>query len=343
MSTTLNLTTSSSRLFFGPEGHGLSRYDIVRYPILQKINEKMQGFFWRPVEIDFSLEKKEFNRLNDVEQFVFTSNLRRQILLDSIQGRAPSLAFLPICTDPALENCILTWSMFESIHSESYTHIIRAIYPDPSAVFDGIPGIKEIADCAGSITRSYDALIATPNKENLYLGLISTNALESLRFYVSFTPTFSFAERGFVDGSAKTVRFIARDENMHLALVTHVLRILPKDDPDFIQIAGDLRQASIDIFLEAAEQEREWVKYIFQYGSVLGLNENILNDYIDFLLNKRLAAIGLGTLTRRDHPIPWIERHFSSADLQPAPQETEMSSYLTSSVVNDISDAEFSL
>lgn len=340
---TLSLTTSSSRLFFGPEGHGLSRYDIVRYPILQKLNEKMQSFFWRPVEIDFSGEKKSFQSMNEVEQFVFTANLRRQILLDSIQGRAPSLAFLPICSDPALENCILTWSLFESIHSESYTHIIRSIYPDPSFVFDGIPDIKEIADCAHSIASAYDTLVEKPSKENLYLGLMSANALEALRFYVSFACTFSFAERGLVEGCAKAVRFIARDENVHLAVAQTILKLLPKDDPDFVQIAEDLRKPSIDIYLEAAEQEREWIKYLFKDGSILGLNENILNDYVDYLLNRRLAALGLANLTRKDHPIPWVEKWYANGNVQVAPQEVEVASYLTSSVVNDISDRQFSL
>lgn len=341
---TLNLTTKSSKLFFGEEGHGISRYDTVRYPVLQKINERMQSLFWRPVEIDLSGEKKDFHqKMNEVERHVFTSNLRRQILLDSLQGRAPSLAFLPLCTDSSLENCILTWSMFESIHSESYTHIIRAIYPDPSSVFEGIPGIKPIADCATSVSTSYDRVIENPSKENLYLALIAANALEALRFYVSFACTFSFAERGLVEGSAKVVRMIARDEACHLSLVQNVLKVLPKDDSDFVQIYNDLRPQAIQIFVEAAEQEKQWAKYLFQNGSVLGLNEGILCDYVDYLLNRRMSAVGLANQTKRDHPLPWVERWYSSSNVQVAPQEVEVSSYLTGSIVNDLGDTKFSL
>lgn len=208
-----NLNVHYSKMFFGDNGAGIARHDIARYPTLQKLDERMKSFFWQPMEIDMSQEKASFNRMTDAEKFVFTSNLRRQILLDSIQGRAPSVAFLPYSTDPQLEACIQSWSFFEQIHSISYGYIIRAIYPDPSVVFDELPNVPEIVDCSRSIASAYDALIESPSKENLYLALIAANALEALRFYVSFACTFSFGERGLVEGSAKTVKFIARDEN----------------------------------------------------------------------------------------------------------------------------------
>lgn len=341
---TINLSTQSSKLFFGDEGHGISRYDVVRYPSLLKLNEKMQSFFWRPAEIDMSQEKASFNKMTDAERFVFTSNLRRQILLDSIQGRAPSLTFLPACTDPSLENCILTWSFFESIHSSSYTEIIRAIYPDPSIVIDELPNIKEIGDCATSIGEAYDAFIENPNKRTLYLALIAANALEALRFYVSFACTFSFAERGLVEGSAKIVKFIARDENQHLALVQAILKALPEDDPEFIQIKEELRPQAIAIFEEAANQEKEWIKYLFSKGTVLGLNESVLNQYVDYLLPRRMFAAGLiKTRSTLAHPIPWVEKWFSNGNVQLAAQEVEISSYLTGSVKNDLSTAKFSI
>lgn len=339
---TISLNTTSSKLFFGDEGHGLSRYDLVRYPTLLKLNEKMQSFYWRPVEIDMSQERASFNKMTDAEKFVFTSNLRRQILLDSIQGRAPSLAFLPHCTDPSLENCILTWSFMESVHSESYTHIIRAIYPDPSSVFDEIPQIAEIADCSNAIGGAYDAVIENPSKENLYLALVAANALEALRFYVSFACTFSFAERGLVEGSAKVVKFIARDENQHLALIHYILKQLPHDDPEFIQIAGDLNKQANDIFDSAAAQERDWIKFLFSKGAVLGLNETVLNQYVDYLLPRRKFAAGISkTRANSTHPLPWVEKWFSNGNVQLSPQETEVSSYLTGTVKNDIADMEF--
>lgn len=341
---TLSLSTQSDHLFFGESGHGIARYDKVRYPVFSKMNENMQAFFWRPVEIDMSMEKKDFNRMSEAEQFVFTSNLRRQIVLDSIQGRAPALAFLPLCTDPALENCILTWSFFESIHSESYTHIIRSIYPDPSVVFEGIPEVREIADCATSITEAYDRLRASQNKEGLYMALMSANALEALRFYVSFACTFSFAERGLVEGSAKIVRLIARDENLHLALVRAILKALPKDDPDFVEIAQDLAPQAKNIFLETAEQEREWARYLFSRGAVLGLSETILCRYVDYLLDRRMVSVGLKSQhAAMDHPLPWVEKWFRSASVQVAAQEAELSSYLSNNVVDDVADTEFKL
>jgi ribonucleoside-diphosphate reductase beta chain len=336
----LNLTSQSDSMFFGKSGHGISRYDIVKHPIFTKMNTKMQGFFWRPNEVDMSQEKRSFDKMTESEKFVFTSNLKRQILLDSVQGRAPGLVFLPHCTDPSLENCILTWGFFESIHSESYTHIIRAIYPDPSAVFDDLPNIKEIADCATAVTDAYDLFVTNPTKQNLYLALIASNALEAVRFYVSFACTFSFLERGMVEGSAKIVKLIARDEAEHLALTQHIIKLLPKDDPEFEQIIRDNEDKAREIFLAAGEQEKEWAKYLFKNGPVLGLNEKMLCDYVDYLLARRMKAINLSNDTgyKGNHPLPWVEKHFTNTNTQVAPQEVEISSYLSASVINDITD-----
>ena len=345
MLSTLNLTAASDRLFFGNSGHGIARYDIPRYPIFKKMNDKMRSLYWNFEEIDMAQEKVAFNKMTDAEKWVFTENLKRQILLDSIQGRAPALVFLPHCTDSSLENCLTTWQFFESLHSESYTYIIKAIYPDPTVVYDAIPAIQPIADCARSITEVYDRMMMEPNKENLYLALVAANALEALRFFVSFGCTFSFAERGLVEASAKQVKFIARDENQHLALVQHILKALPKDDTDFIQIMGDLRPQAVQLFDDTAEQEKAWLPYIFQHGSVLGLNEKILSDYIDYLLPRRKAAAGLTTTTKfeRENPIPWISKWLTDGNYQPAPQEVEGTAYLTSSLKNDVSDLQFEL
>lgn len=345
MTSTLTFSTTSDKLFFGEAGHGIARYDQVRYPQFLKIDERMKSLFWRPQEVDMSVEKASFQKMGEAEQFVFTENLSRQIVLDSMQGRAPVLTFLPFCTDPALENCILTWSFMESIHSESYTYIIRSIYPDPSSVFNRIPEITPIVDCAHSVTEAYDRMQVNPNKENLYLALVAANALEALRFYVSFACTFSFAERGLVEGPAKIVRLIARDEAQHLALVQHIIKALPRDDSDFIQIMGDNRRRAKDIFNEAAEQERQWTRHLFQHGSIMGLNEKILNQYVDYLLVKRKHAVDLTSTakSRVEHPIPWVEKWYSNSTVQVAPQEVEVASYLTGSVVNDMEEATFSL
>lgn len=333
----ISLATQSERLFFGESGHGISRYDIVRYPQLQKLNKHMRSLMWEPDTVDMSSEKRSFDRMQSSEQFVFTSNLERQILLDSIQGRAPMTVFAPHCTDPVMENCISTWSFFETIHSESYTHILRAIYPDPSVVINAIPSIKEIADCATSIAKTYDALQNNPNNENLYLALVSANALEALRFFVSFACTFSFAERGFVEGSAKIVKLIARDESQHLALTQHALKILPKENPEFLEIAADHQHTAFAIFEEAANQEKEWAKYLFSRGPILGLSEDILGKYIDHLLSRRTAAIGVSKpgQSRIKNPLPWMDKWLSSDSVQVAPQEVENSSYLSSSALHN--------
>ena len=298
----------------------------------------MRSNFWEPNVVDMSGEKRSFEKMSPAEQFVFTSNLSRQILLDTIQGRAPMLAFAPYCTDPMLENCISTWSFFETIHSESYTHIIRAIYPDPSVVVDAIPKIKEIAECAKSISEAYDRLQRTGNKENLYLALIAANALEGLRFYVSFACTFSFAERGFVEGSAKVVKLIARDEIQHLALTKHILKQIQKDDPEYTAIATRLADKALSIFKEAAEQEKEWAKFLFSRGPILGLSEEILSSYIDHLFHKLTSSLGLPqSAPKTENPIPWIDKWFTSSNAQEAPQETEKASYLSSvALENDL-------
>lgn len=340
----MSLTANSEKMFFGSNGHGIARYDVARYPVFLKLNTKMQGFFWKPTEIDMSQEKRSFDAMTKSEKHLFTSNLKRQILLDSIQGRAPSLVFLPHCTDPALENCIITWGFMESIHSESYTHIIRAIYPDPSEIFEDLPNIAEIADCSTSISAAYDNMIQSPSKENLYLALIAANALEAIRFYVSFACTFSFLDRAMVEGSAKNVKFIARDETQHLALTQHILKLLPEDDSDFKEIILDNRAAAERIFLEAAEQEKSWAKYLFKNGPVIALNEKILSEYVDYLLARRMHAVGLKSSVtyKGNHPLPWIEKHFNNSSHQVAPQETELVSYLDASTLNnDIKQYDF--
>lgn len=341
--TVLTMNTRSSKLFFGEEGHGICRYDIVRYPEIGKLDAKMRKFYWQPNLIDMSGEQRSFQQMTEPEQFVFTSNLKRQIILDTEQGRGPALAFLPHVTDSTLENAVLAWSFFESIHSESYTHIIRSIYPDPEAVVDDIPNIKPIVDCAKSISLAYDNLISSPSKETLYLGLISANALEAIRFYVSFACTFSFHKRGSVTGSGNIVKLIARDENLHLALVQHILKALPKDDPEFDIIIKDNRAKAAQIFYEAAEQEKEWATYLFSHGPILGLSESILHTYVDYLLYRRMRAAGVsdGNGPRIEDPLPWMKQYLSSADVQEAPQEMEKTSYLSSAINNNIGEVSF--
>jgi ribonucleoside-diphosphate reductase beta chain len=335
----------------------IARYDSVKYPQFEKLTEKQMGFFWKPEEIDLSRDQKDFKALSEHEQHIFTSNLKRQILLDSVQGRAPSMAFLPICSLPELETWIQTWTFFETIHSRSYTHIIRNVYADPSKIFDEMLEVNEIIDCAEDISKYYDRLIHANNqlglfdsdkkhklahKRDLWLCLNAVNALEGIRFYVSFACSWAFAEVKKMEGNAKIIKLIARDENIHLASTQHLLKILPKEDPDFAKIAEETRQECIDMFQAVVSQEKAWAKYLFKDGSLIGLNEKLLANYVEWMADKRAVAIGLGKMYDvSSNPLPWTQKWIAGSDVQVAPQETEITSYIVGAVKNDVTSGMF--
>jgi ribonucleoside-diphosphate reductase beta chain len=333
--------------FFGKQVN-IARYDKQRYNIFEKLTDKQLGFFWRPEEVDLSRDGKDFKGLTDHEKHIFTSNLKRQILLDSVQGRAPSLAFLPICSLPELETWIQTWTFSETIHSRSYTHIIRNVYSDPSRVFDEMLDIQEIADCAHDISKYYDDLIAFnsnmrynyDHKKALWLCLNAVNALEGVRFYVSFACSWAFAEVKKMEGNAKIIKLIARDENVHLASTQQLLKILPKEDPDFAKIAEETKDECITMFNKVVEQEKAWAKYLFKDGSMIGLNEQLLCDYVDHIAAKRMGAIGLNGKPGVN-PLPWTQKWISGSDVQVAPQETEITSYVIGGVKKDVDENTF--
>jgi ribonucleoside-diphosphate reductase beta chain len=345
--------------FFGKQVN-IARYDKQRYNIFEKLTDKQLGFFWRPEEVGLSRDGKDFKGLSDHEKHIFTSNLKRQILLDSVQGRAPSLAFLPICSLPELETWIQTWTFSETIHSRSYTHIIRNVYSDPSRVFDEMLDIQEIADCAHDISKYYDDLIALNNnkaywdsaitieggpiaydhKKALWLCLNAVNALEGVRFYVSFACSWAFAEVKKMEGNAKIIKLIARDENVHLASTQQLLKILPKEDPDFARIQEETRDECISMFHRVVEQEKSWAHYLFQNGSMIGLNEELLCNYVDHIAAKRMGAIGLNGKPGAN-PLPWTQKWISGSDVQVAPQETEITSYVIGGVKKDVDENTF--
>lgn len=336
----------------------IARYDSVKYPQFEKLTEKQMGFFWKPEEIELSRDQKDFKALSEHEQHIFTSNLKRQILLDSVQGRAPSMAFLPICSLPELETWIQTWTFFETIHSRSYTHIIRNVYPDPSKVFDEMLEIQEIVDCADDISKYYDKLIHANNqyglfesdkkhklahKRDLWLCLNAVNALEGIRFYVSFACSWAFAEVKKMEGNAKIIKLIARDENIHLASTQHLLKILPREDEDFAKIAEETRSECIDMFQAVVAQEKAWAAYLFKDGSLIGLNEKLLSNYVEWMADKRAVAIGLGKMYDvSSNPLPWTQKWIAGSDVQVAPQETEITSYIVGAVKNDVTSGMFS-
>ena len=341
-----NKKSHLEKQMFLDEAVDLQRFDVLKYPAIDKISDKQLGFFWRPEEVDESKDKKDFDELTEHEQHIFTSNLKRQILLDSVQGRAPNLAFLPIASLPEIENWIETWSFIETIHSKSYTHIIRNIYPNPSEVFDTILDIKPILDCGKDIARYYENLMIENaktttklnHKKALWMAMLSANALEGIRFYVSFACSWAFAELKKMEGNAKIIKFIARDENTHLAATTIIIKSLLKEDPDYVKIAKEMETESVELYIDVIEQEKEWAKYLFKDGSMIGLNEKLLADYVEWIGCKRMRAIGMSCPyhVQQQNPLPWTEKWISGSNVQVAPQETEITSYITGGVKQDV-------
>jgi ribonucleoside-diphosphate reductase beta chain len=355
-------------MFLDPtESLGMQRYDTMKYRTFDKLTDKQLGFFWRPEEVDVIRDAKDFKELTASEQHIFTSNLKRQILLDSVQGRSPNLALLPIVTIPELETWIETWAFSETIHSRSYTHIIRNVYSNPSKVFDEMLDVQEIVDCADDITRNYDDLITTSQwyqllgegvhtvngnevtvdlydlKKKLYLTLMSVNILEGVRFYVSFACSWAFAELKKMEGNAKIIKFIARDENLHLASTQQIIKLLPKDDPDYIKIMEECEEDVKKMFTDAIQQEKEWAEYLFKDGSMIGLNAQLLKEYVDWIAHKRMVAVGVkpSFSVPRANPLPWTQKWISGAEVQVAPQETEISSYVIGGTKQDVNDKTF--
>lgn len=354
-------------MFLG-QSVNVARYDQQKYKVFEDLIEKQISFFWRPEEVDVSKDRRDFMSLPEHEKHIFLSNLKYQTLLDSIQGRSPNVALLPLVSIPELETWIETWSFFETIHSRSYTHIIRNVVNDPSEVFDDIVVNKHIIARAEKIAVYYDDLIEysqyyqlfgegkhTVNgkeieislrelKKKLYMCLMCVNILEAIRFYVSFACSFAFAERKLMEGNAKIIRLIARDEALHLVSTQNILNIFAsgQEGNEWKEIAEECNLDAFNLFYEAAEQEKEWADYLFKDGSMIGLNKDILCQYVEFITNQRLKAVGLPTMFEiHQNPIPWINAHLSSDTVQVAPQETEMSSYLTGQIDATISPDEF--
>ncbi len=320
----------------------IARFDDIKYPQFDKMTDRQLGFFWRPEEVDILRDSKDFKDLTETEQHIFTSNLKRQILLDSVQGRAPNIALLPIVSLPEIENFIETWTFVETIHSRSYTHIIRNVYSDPSVVFDELLNIPQITECAADISKYYDDLIENPTKKNLWLCLNAVNALEGIRFYVSFACSWAFAELKKMEGNAKIIKFICRDENVHLAFTTAMIKALPIDDKEFVKIRNECEEEVLDIMEKVVEQEKQWAEYLFKDGSMIGLNAEILKTYVEWIAAKRCSAIRMKhNFKGGSNPLPWTQKWISGSSVQVAPQETEISSYITGGVNKDVDENTF--
>ena len=362
--------TKKQSMFFGAP-LGIQRYDEFKYPVFDKLTQQQLGYFWRPEEVSLQKDRADYQELRPEQKHIFTSNLKYQILLDSVQGRAPGMAFTPYCSLPELEACMSVWGFMEMIHSRSYTYIIKNVYPDPSEVFDTILNDKKILQRANSVTRAYDEFInyaqeyglsnnwrpdwrGHPNSEwtindlkrKLYRAVANVNILEGIRFYVSFACSFAFGELKRMEGSAKIISLISRDENQHLVLTQQILKNWAKgiDDPEMKQIASEEKETITQMFRDAVDEEKEWAEYLFKDGSMIGLNDKLLTKYVEWIANKRMKAIGLDPIydvPLRNNPLPWTEHWISSKGLQVAPQETEVESYVVGGIKQDVKKDSF--
>ena len=356
--------STKQKMFFGPP-LGVQRYDKFKYPVFDKLTQQQLGYFWRPEEVSLQKDRADYQTLNEAQKHIFTSNLKYQILLDSVQGRGPGMAFMPYCSLPELEAAMNIWQTMEMIHSRSYTHIIKNVYADPSEVFDKILEDDKILSRAQSVTKAYDEFIqaaqvyGTGNmwkddfhdsptaqwelhdiKRKLYRAVANVYILEGIRFYVSFACSFAFGELKLLEGSAKIIGLIARDESQHMTITQNILnKWRDGDDPDMVQIAKEEEENVYQMFRECVEEEKLWAEYLFKDGSIIGLNDKLLQKYVEWTANRRLKSIGLKAIFDTpisNNPLPWTAHWLSSKGMQVAPQETEVESYLIGSIKQDV-------
>ena len=366
---TEEVDTKKQPMFFG-KPLGVQRYDSYKYPVFDKLTQQQLGYFWRPEEVSLQKDRGDYQQLTPEQKHIFTSNLKYQIMLDSVQGRAPGMAFVPYCSLPELEGCMNVWQFMEMIHSRSYTYIIKNVYSDPSEVFDTILTDDRILARAESVTKSYDDFVNDAHeydsgniwkfareghpagtydrrelKRKLYRAIANVNILEGIRFYVSFACSFAFGELKLMEGSAKILSLISRDESQHLVITQQILKKWADgDDPEMQEIAAEERPVVMDMFRNTVNEEKSWADYLFKEGSMIGLNARLLNNYVEWIANRRMKAIGLNPIydqPLRNNPLPWTEHWLNSKGQQNAPQETEIESYVIGGIKQDVKGDSF--
>ena len=367
---TEEVETTKQPMFFG-KPLGIQRYDNYKYPVFERLTTQQLGYFWRPEEVSLQKDRSDYQTLRPEQKHIFTSNLKYQVMLDSVQGRGPGMAFAPYCSLPELEGCMKVWEFMEMIHSRSYTYIIKNVYSDPAEVFDTILSDNRILERAQSVTQAYDDFINSAHeydqsnmwkegwrgsylsdstiyelKRKLFRAVANVNILEGIRFYVSFACSFAFGELKLMEGSAKIVSLIARDENQHLVITQQILNKWRNgDDPDMKKIFKEEEPWFYKTFENAVNQEKLWSEYLFKNGSMIGLNEKLLQQYVEWIANKRMKAVGLRPvydIAQRANPLPWTQHWISSKGLQVAPQETEVESYVVGGIKQDVKKDTFS-
>ena len=361
--------TKKQPMFFG-QPLGVQRYDSYKYPVFDKLTQQQLGYFWRPEEVSLQKDRADYQTLSPEQKHIFTSNLKYQIMLDSVQGRGPGMAFSPYCSLPELEACMNVWQFMEMIHSRSYTYIIKNVYSDPTEVFDTILDDERILDRASSVTESYDDFINHAHeydngtmwelakdghyagqfdrrelKRKLYRAVANVNILEGIRFYTSFACSFAFGENKLMEGSAKILSLIARDESQHLVLTQNILNKWKQgDDSEMQKIAVEEEGWVKNMFQSAVNEEKTWADYLFKDGSMIGLNERLLHNYVEWIANRRMKAIGIKPMfdvPAKNNPLPWTEHWLNSKGQQNAPQETEIESYVIGGIKQDVKSDSF--
>ena len=356
--------TKKQPMFFG-QPLGVQRYDEYKYPVFDRLTQSQLGYFWRPEEVSLQKDRSDYQTLTPEQKHIFTSNLKYQIMLDSVQGRGPGMAFIPYCSLPELEACMTVWEFMEMIHSRSYTYIIKNVYSDPSEVFDTILDDENVLQRATSVTESYDDFISEAHeydsgnawrfareghpagtldrhelKRKLYRAVANVNILEGIRFYVSFACSFAFGENKLMEGSAKILSLIARDESQHLVITQNILKNWAKgDDEEMQKIAKEEKPVIVEMFKKTVEEEKAWANYLFKEGSMIGLNEKLLQNYVEWIANRRMKAIGIDPIfdqVARNNPLPWTQHWLNSKGQQNAPQETEIESYIVGGIKQDV-------
>lgn len=341
------------QMFLDPAGPvTVQRFEEVCYPKISNFEETQRGFYWIPEEISLTKDAGDFKEASEAVKHIFTSNLLRQTALDSIQGRGPVQVFSPVVSVPELEALVLAWSMFETnIHSRSYSHIIRNIYNVPKDVFNSIHETNEIINMASNVGDYYDKLHVLNCKKELgqqvsehehikaiWMALHASYALEALRFMVSFATSLAMVENRIFIGNGNVISLILQDELLHKSWTAYLINQVVKDDPRFVLAQAECEQEVYQLYMDVVREEKQWAEYLFQKGPVIGLNKNILEDFVDYTTGAALKEIGIkySNSYPKSSPIPWFTKHGDTSKKQVALQESESTSYVIGVMGHDI-------
>jgi ribonucleoside-diphosphate reductase beta chain len=333
------------KMFLDPAGPvTIQRFEEVKYNKLTKFEQEARGFFWIPEEISLTKDANDFKEVSDTVRHIFTSNLLRQTALDSLQGRGPSQIFTPVCSIPELEAIMYAWTFFETnIHSRSYSHIIRNIYNVPKDVFGTIHDTEEIVNMASSVGDYYDQLhrincmkemdgsvYETKHIKAIWLALNASYALEAFRFMVSFATSLAMVENRIFIGNGNIISLILQDEILHKEWTAWIILQVVKEDPRFAAIKNECEQEVYELYMDVIREEKQWADYLFSKGPVIGLNANILKEFVDYTAAGALKDIGIKyqNFAPKTTPIPWFNKHVNVSNKQSALQETESTNYV---------------